>query len=456
MTAHVLVVDDLLPNIKLLEAKLTAEYYTVTTARSGKEALEILKNNSFDIILLDVMMPELDGYEVCKIIKADPKHSDTPVIMVTALSEVEDRVNGIKAGADDFLTKPINDLTLFARIKSLLRLKVVTDELKLRSKSFSELGINNDFYSVGLNVLKDAKILLINDDIAESNQIKAQLETQGSTVEILTNPETIIANMIANSYDLAIISTLMIDHDGLRFSAQIRSNEKIRHTPIIILIEEDNNTFLIKGLELGINDYLITPIDNNEVIARANSQVKRKKYQDQLKQRYLENADAAVKDALTGCYNRRYFDVHYSQLFQQSIEQYKELCLIIIDLDHFKHINDAHGHVSGDEALKELPKRIASSIRITDMVVRYGGEEFVIIVPSTNIEQTKLIAERIRKCVEYKEFPISQEPFNIKVTASLGIAMIKPTDTKESLLKRADEGLYKAKEGGRNQICYVE
>jgi two-component system, cell cycle response regulator len=130
MSARVLVVDDLLPNVKLLEAKLNSEYYDVLTARSGIEALEVVKNNPPDIILLDVMMPEMDGFETCRRLKADPTVSHIPVVMVTALSEVEDRVQGLKAGADDFLTKPINDLALFARIRSLVRLKIMTDELR--------------------------------------------------------------------------------------------------------------------------------------------------------------------------------------------------------------------------------------------------------------------------------------------------------------------------------------
>ena len=140
MTATVLVVDDLEPNVKLLEAKLLSEYYTVLSANSGAKALELLRQNSVDIVLLDVMMPEMDGFETCKYIKSNPETTHIPVVMVTALSEIEDRVKGLESGADEFLTKPINDTALFARVKSLTRMKTVIDELKLRNKTNEELG----------------------------------------------------------------------------------------------------------------------------------------------------------------------------------------------------------------------------------------------------------------------------------------------------------------------------
>src|SRR5687768_10867440 len=135
MSARVLVVDDLLPNVKLLEARLTAEYFNVTTAFSGPEALEAATSNPPDIVLLDVMMPGMDGFEVCRRLKADPRTRHVPVVMVTALSDVEDRIRGLEAGADDFLTKPVNDVALYARIRSLVRLKMLSDEWRLRQST---------------------------------------------------------------------------------------------------------------------------------------------------------------------------------------------------------------------------------------------------------------------------------------------------------------------------------
>ena len=134
MTARVLVVDDILANVRLLEAKLAAEYFEVVTAMNGVDALEAVQRTRPDIVLLDVMMPGIDGIEVCKRIKSNPSTQHIPVVMVTALDQPEDRVRGLEAGADDFLTKPVNDVSLFCRVKSLVRLKMLTDELRTRDR----------------------------------------------------------------------------------------------------------------------------------------------------------------------------------------------------------------------------------------------------------------------------------------------------------------------------------
>ena len=172
MTANILIVDDLELNIKLLEAKLLGEYYTVFTASNSKDALQILANNKIDVILLDVMMPGEDGFVTCLKIKSNPDTTHIPVIMITALSDVEDRVKGLEAGADEFLTKPINDTALFARVRSLARMKTVIDELKLRNHTNAELGgkiieMQKDF--------TDNKILLIDDDVIQARNINKML-----------------------------------------------------------------------------------------------------------------------------------------------------------------------------------------------------------------------------------------------------------------------------------------
>ena len=141
MTARILVVDDILANVRLLEAKLSAEYFEVVTAMNGVDALETVKRAKPDIVLLDVMMPGIDGIEVCRRLKADPATQHIPVIMVTALDQLEDRVRGLEAGADDFLTKPVNDVALFCRIKSLVRLKMLSDELRARAESSQTMGL---------------------------------------------------------------------------------------------------------------------------------------------------------------------------------------------------------------------------------------------------------------------------------------------------------------------------
>jgi len=163
MTARVLVVDDMPTNVKLLEAKLAAEYFDVICAMSGEEALAGIREKQPDIVLLDVMMPGMDGFEVCRLIKTDPRTMHIPVVMVTALDQPSDRVTGLEAGADDFLTKPVDDLALMARVKSLVRLKMVTDELRMREATGSTLGALDASDGLISDAIVDASILIVED-----------------------------------------------------------------------------------------------------------------------------------------------------------------------------------------------------------------------------------------------------------------------------------------------------
>lgn len=452
MSARILVVDDLLPNIKLLEAKLESEYYDVTTAQSGQEALESISKNPPDVILLDVMMPEMDGFETCKIIKNDPKTDHIPVVMVTALSDVQDRVQGLNVGADDFLTKPINDLALFARIRSLVRLKSMTDELKLRDQTGAELGID-EIKKQRIQDTSGAKILIVDDDQSQAQQISQRLTSIGMEVFISAVPKEAVKYSETIDLDLIIISTELSTDDGLHLCSHFRSQDKTRSTPLLILIADDNTDLMIKGLDMGINDYLVTPIDSNEVVARVNIQVRRKRYQDALKATQKESLSMAILDRLTQVYNRHYMDTHMQRTLVAAQKNNKPLSFMMVDVDHFKKVNDTYGHLAGDEVLKKVPECIMKNIRATDMTARYGGEEFAVILPDTSISQAADVAERIRKSIEEHSFIISVDPKQIHCTVSIGVAVSTTEDTMESLIARADKALYHVKNTGRNKVA---
>ena len=195
MTARVLVVDDLEPNVKLLEAKLRAEYFDVITAFSGQEAVEKAKSEQPDIILLDVMMPGMDGFEACRIIKKTPETAHIPVVMVTALEQQADRVAGLEAGADDFLTKPVEDVALFARVRSLSRLKVMTDELRLRHATGKGLGVveDLDFDSI-LEGEEKPRVLIIDDQADQAERLTGYLSDK-FLVSVESEPEVALARV---------------------------------------------------------------------------------------------------------------------------------------------------------------------------------------------------------------------------------------------------------------------
>ena len=450
MTAQILVVDDIPANVKLLEAKLTSEYYDVITARDGFEALKQAKEHKPDIILLDVMMPGMDGFETCKKIKEDPEISHIPVVMVTALSEKADRLKGLDCGADDFLTKPINDMALFARVKSLIRIKMLLDELRLRDKTSMQMGIQSD--NTMVNDVSGARVLVIDDDTVQGKQVVAKLGEIYS-VEWLQESADALKMVTEGDFDAVLISTTLGDADGLRLASQIKSQEETRNVPMLVMVDEDDTRLMYKALELGINDYLTIPVDRNEMIARVRTQSRRKRYQEALRSNYQQSISMALTDGLTGLYNRHYLNTHVTNMVQESIRNKKPLALMIMDMDHFKQVNDTYGHDAGDMVLKQLAGIIVNIVRSTDLAARFGGEEFVILMPETDTQAAMITANRVREQVEATPFKINADGQTISKTISIGVATLHMQgDTGEELLKRADTMLYEAKNGGRNQV----
>ncbi len=454
MSARVLVVDDIFPNVKLLEAKLKREYFDVITAGSGQEALEKVKTETPDIILLDVMMPEMDGYEVCRRLKSDPETAHIPVVMVTALTENEDRVKGLDLGADDFLSKPVNDVALFSRVRSLVRLKMTIDEWRVRENTANQFGVSEKSKVTEIPH-SHGNILLVNDVDFETDKILDSLKQDAHTVEAVTEGMQAIDLVKERDFDMIIVSLNLTSEDGLRLCSYFKSNEKTRSTPLMMITEESDIDKVAQGLEMGAHDYVMRPLDRNEVIARVRSQIRRKRYQEQLRSNYEENLNLAVKDTLTGLFNRRYLMTHFTRLLQNARDNEKDLCVLMFDLDKFKSVNDTYGHNVGDEVLKTFADRVSDKVRSFDLFARMGGEEFIAILPNITQELAIQIADRLRYEVEKDLFPVSTEEGLLKVTTSIGAAIIKAGDASvEEALKRADDALYKAKETGRNVVVF--
>ncbi len=456
MSALVLVVDDVPANVKLLEVKLANEYYDVIVAKDGYEALSQAQQHKPDLILLDVMMPGMDGFETCKKLKEDAELSHIPVVMVTALSDIADRVRGLEAGADDFLTKPINDIALFSRVKSLVRIKVLLDELRLRDQTGLQMGVLTEGQNTFTQDVSGSKILVIDDDVIQLKRLTERL-AQDYKIEGVSKPEGAINIALHGNFDLIIVSTQLADTDGLRLASHFKSQEETRSVPILMLVDEDDSRAMLKGLELGVNDYIITPVDYNEMAARVKTQIRRKKYQDALKSNYQQTISRAITDGLTGLYNRHYLDAHLDNMVRQALNNNKPLSLMIMDMDHFKEVNDTYGHDVGDQVLKQLSDVVIRTIRSADLAARFGGEEFVVLMPETDAKQSKEGAERLRKVVESTSLKVTHSVGQINKTVSIGIAFLNEMgDSGQALLKRADKALYQAKHDGRNRVVSAD
>jgi two-component system cell cycle response regulator len=451
MTARVLVVDDILSNVKLLEAKLTAEYFEVVSAFNGLECLAKIDEAAPDIVLLDVMMPGMDGFEVCRRIKNNPRTAHIPVVMVTALDQPSDRVAGLDAGADDFLTKPVDDAALFARVRSLVRLKMMTDELRMRETTGQSMGLIDPATTL-MDANPTGRILII-EDRPESVAWFATALQPGHEVASVDTFEEALVRVRGGDYDLIVVSLGMRGFDGLRLCSQLRSLPEGRNVPILVVVTDGDRRKLTQALEMGVNDYLTRPVDKNELVARVRTQLRKKRYADRLRHNVQLSLEMAITDQLTGLHNRRYMARHLDNLVSTAGRTAKPLAFLILDIDYFKSVNDGHGHDIGDEVLKEFANRISANVRGIDLACRYGGEEFVVVMPDTDMGLAYSIAERLRKSIETTPVVISRSPGRLNITISIGIAATQgPEDTAEALLHRADQALYSAKRNGRNRV----
>ena len=447
MSARILVTDDNPLNVKLLSAKLAREYYSVVTAENGIQAVEKALTDKPDLILLDVMMPEMDGFEACRQIKANPATSGIPVVMVTALSDVQDRVRGLDAGADDFLTKPINDIALMARVRSCLRLKSLMDEWRMRESNGAMMT------DIDEESMRSGQIILLDDSPHDQDIVRKHINHVGMVCHSISKVDEIEPLLERERIHVIMINLNMQADDGLRICANLKANEVTRYVPIVVYADESELGKIARALDIGANDYIFKPVDPHELQARLRTQIRHKRTYDRLRLSYEKNMTMAITDSLTGVHNRHYLEKNLPRLFDRSKANKKPISVAMLDIDFFKKINDSYGHHVGDQVLQELVRRLNASMRFFDVVVRMGGEEFALIMPETPYAAAMNAGERLRAAISNAPFSINDPKLELAVTMSVGVAGCdEGQDNAEVLLRKADAALYKAKETGRNKV----
>ena len=448
MSARILIVDDVPANTRLLEAKLLAEYYQTATARDGFEALAIAAEWQPDLILLDVMMPGMDGFECCRRLKADTATRHIPVVMVTALGQPSERLQGLDAGADDFLTKPVESETLMARVRSLVRLKRLLDEWHARGETARALGLGADPFTIPS--VAGTRALVVDDwDVSAAATMDA-LPKEGITAIRAHDGKEAMALAQTETFDLFVISLTLAGEDALRLVSALRGGARTHETPMLLLAELESRDQVVRGFELGASDWLTLPMDENELRARARNQVRRKIYQDRLRSDLGSALEMALIDPLTGLYNLRYLRRHLGGLVESG--QGRQLSVLMVDVDFFKKVNDQYGHATGDKALRLIADTLRANTRVFDTLARYGGEEFVVVMPGADRDDAIQAGERLRSAVEAADFS-GPSGGRVPLTVSVGVGYSTGViATPESLLHAADTALYAAKAGGRNRV----
>jgi len=299
-----------------------------------------------------------------------------------------------------------------------------------------------------------AKVLLMESFAPAAQRITTILAADQDTVEVAANSAEAAHMAAKGNYDLVITGLQIGQEDGLRLCSNLRSADETRQVPILLIVDEFEMPRLVKGLDIGVSDYLMKPIDANELLARVRIQVRRRRYQDRLRTNYERSLSMALTDVLTGVYNRRYALRHMEGLMKRVADTGKPLSVLVCDLDRFKSVNDSYGHAAGDEVLKQFAQRATQSMRNIDMVARFGGEEFVILLPDTEGDDALKAAERLCKKIGSTPMDVAEAPDRqLTVTVSIGVASTTIAMPGEELIKLADAALYRAKQGGRNQVC---
>lgn len=454
---RILIVDDDPLNVKLLAAKLPADRFEVLPAFSGKEALRRTVQDNPDLILLDIMMPEMDGYEVTHWLKTNPATEGIPIILVTALDGSEDKIKGFEAGADEFLNKPVNDIELLTRMNSLLRLKRYGEQLLSRSlseKGFSAGPVLPDPMEV---LAHPARILLVEDDDIDASMIRNMFAGEPYHLETVRTGETALERVRQERFDLLLLDVILPGQDGFEVCRQLKCLDQTQDIQIVLITCLPDLENKIRGVELGADDYLIKPVNNRELKARVKVLIKKKRYLDQLRNNFERAVNSAIYDGLTDLHNQTYFKKFLELEIKRAERQRYPIGLMIIDMDDFKKVNDQLGHLTGDLILKELAQLVKDNVREIDLSARYGGDEFVVVLPYTDRAEAVQIVERIQNALvqwgNLEENPLGHEP----ITVSIGVAFYPAHGaTLEELIRNADAALYRAKKKGKNRCCFLE
>jgi two-component system cell cycle response regulator len=402
------------------------------------------------LVLLDVKMPGMDGLEVCRRLRAAPDTAHLPIVLLTAFDRPADRMRGLESGADDFLTKPVDEIALIARVRSLVRLKFSIDELRSRAAHSAEAG-TAAAEALKLDPSERGRLLLVDEQRNSRERIAGALSPYHHVILAEEPGEALVAAR-EETIDLMIVSLGSRGFDGLRLCRQARSHARTRNLPILLIADPDDRPKVLRGLELGANDYLTRPIDRNELLARVRTNIRQKLYADRLRQSVQQSIEMALYDSLTGLNNRRSLERRLPAMIETARARSAALTMMVLDIDHFKRVNDTYGHDVGDRVLKGFGGQLQETVRSGDLICRLRGEEFVVVMPGADAAEAARIAEGARRTTESREFLVDGAGGSVSITVSIGLAEWRDNWNYAELYRRADRALYRSKSAGRNRV----
>ena len=457
MSGRILIIDTVATNRIVLKVKMLAAQFAVDACSSRIEAEAIISTNRPDLILINLSDPVEDRHEFCRTLKNDPQTSGIAVIAVGVADTSKARFAALDVGADDVLPRPMNDTLLLARIRSLLRVRSASQELLLRDSTSRALGFEdaNALFETAAHVA-----LLCPDETANQDLVHMLNKGLGQPVRELQTTGVLKETAVSPVPDLFVIDAAQShtgDHALFRLVSDLRSRSDTRLSTQLIIVPHGKPDMAAMFLDLGADDIVTSGTSQGELSLRAKALIRRKLLHDRLRDTVRNGLHAAVTDPLTGLYNRRYVESHLNRLAEQSRGSGRELAVMMLDIDHFKSVNDTYGHAAGDKVLVQLADRLRENLRAIDLVARVGGEEFLVAMPRTSAAQARNAANRLRRLVNCRPFDLGGDRQKLRVTVSVGVAVSDQIGVKQTELTRmcdqADAALYAAKSAGRDQVA---
>ena len=451
MHSRILSVDDNAVHLRLIEESLLGEEFQVVSSQNGRDAERIARSIRPDAVIIDLMMPQINGIQLCRQMKLDELTRHIPVVIVTAVNDRDMMLKALDSGADDFLQKPVDPAALKCRLRNLVWTKRILDELREQSPLTTPGDLTVDALDADTTD-RPARILCVDPRELMILRLR-QAYGDGQDAVWIKNREEALAALDAEpgAFDLVVVGLDGPSGPLLDFINELRQRELHAGIPIMAVARAGDSRAVREALERGANDFINNPFESHELLLRSHTLVRRWRSLQLLKSNAQRLRDVASRDALTGAFNRHFLDQMSARLVEDALGKANSLAIVLLDIDHFKKVNDTYGHDAGDTVLKTFTSLVQKQLRVSDVFFRLGGEEFIAVLPGADAAVAFAVAERLRTGVEATPFELP-DGREIAVTTSLGIAMLEgESDTMQQLVKRADQALYRAKREGRNQ-----
>jgi two-component system cell cycle response regulator len=450
MPRKILVVDDLATNRIIMKVKLIGACYEAILARDGIEAVQFARSEQPDLILLDHMMPEMDGLSVVRTLRGDPRTQAIPIIMISAGRDEDAKLAALRAGVDDYLVKPIDDEGLLARIRNLLRASDQSDELRANLARLPVEGLAE----AGASFLGLPRIALVSPRPERAAAWRQKLGPElPASFSLLSREEAIVRS---GGFDLYFIAADQGNgSNGLQVISELHAQPGGRHATICFVVPAGSQALAAMALDLGANAVLTEDFNPAETALRVRHLLERKLEDDRSRAAVEEGLRQAVRDPLTGLYNRRFALPRLAQMLADSAAARECCTVMMVDIDHFKRVNDQYGHTVGDIVLTEVAARLRGAFRPDDLIARIGGDEFLIAVNGLDPAAASELGARLCKLasapIRLRTYEAQELP---SVTVSIGIAVAGPQGiAPDGLFETADRALMIAKQRGRNRSC---